>query len=174
VLGELARRKAEGLRVGLSLSGPRQGETLRRALAVTVDGVGLFDCVQATWNLLERSAGEALAEARAAGIGVVVKEALANGRLTARNEEPTFAPRRRILEAEAARLGTTIDALALAAALAQPWADVVLSGAVTGEQLESNLAALAVTLDEAAVVRLRSLEEPAEEHWARRGQLAWN
>jgi aryl-alcohol dehydrogenase-like predicted oxidoreductase len=162
------------VRVGLSLSGPRQGETLRRALAISIDGVRLFDGVQATWNLLERSAGPALAEAHAAGLGVVVKEALANGRLTARNEEPDFAPRRRVLEAEAGRLGATIDALALAAALAQPWADVVLSGAVTAEQLASNLGALAVGPVDAADGPLRALEGPAEEYWPRRGQLPWN
>ena len=59
VLGELARLKADGVRVGLSLSGPRQGETLRRALAISIDGARLFDGVQATWDLLERSAGPA-------------------------------------------------------------------------------------------------------------------
>jgi aryl-alcohol dehydrogenase-like predicted oxidoreductase len=174
VRGELARMKADGVRVGLSLSGPRQCDLVGRALAITIDGVRLFDCVQATWNLLERSAGPALAEAHAAGLGVVIKEALANGRLTARNEDPDFAPRRRALEAEAARLGTTIDALALAVALAQPWADVVLSGAVTREQVASNLGALAVALDEAAEGHLAILEEPAPDYWARRGQLAWN
>jgi aryl-alcohol dehydrogenase-like predicted oxidoreductase len=174
VLGELARLKADGVHVGLSLSGPRQGETLRRALAIAIDGVRLFDSVQATWNLLERSAGPALAEAHAAGMGVVIKEALANGRLTARNEDPDFAPRRQALEAQAARLGTTIDALALAVALAQSWADLVLSGAVTREQLVSNLGALAVALDEAMEGHLRTLEEPAADYWARRGQLTWN
>jgi aryl-alcohol dehydrogenase-like predicted oxidoreductase len=174
VLGELARLKADGVRIGLSLSGPHQGETLRRAMAVDIDGVRLFDCVQATWNLLERSAGPALAEARAAGMGVVIKEALANGRLTARNDDPAFASRRRFLEAEAGRLRTTIDALALAAVLAQPWADVVLSGAVTGEQLASNLGAVIVAADETAQEQLRTLEEPAREYWAGRGQLAWN
>lgn len=44
------------------------------------DGAPLFDCVQATWNLLEQSAGGALAEARQAGMDVIVKEAMANGR----------------------------------------------------------------------------------------------
>ena len=45
--------------------------------------------------------------------------------------------------AEAAReRGTSEDVVALAAALARPWADVVLSGAATVAQLESNLAAL--------------------------------
>ena len=99
---------------------------------------------------------------------------LATGRLTVRKEDPAFASRQRVLEAEAGRLGTTIDALALAAALAQPWADVVLSGAVTGEQLASNLGALAVGIDEVAEERLLTLEEPAEEYWSRRGELAWN
>ena len=39
----------------------------------------LFDCVQATWNVMEQSAGPALLEAREAGLEVIVKEALANG-----------------------------------------------------------------------------------------------
>ena len=94
---------------------------------MTVDGVRLFDCVQATWNLLEPSAGPALAEAHAAGLGVIIKEALANGRLTARNDDPTSPA----AAGPGGRGGCgwvpTLDALALAAVLAQPWADVVLS-----------------------------------------------
>ena len=43
--------------------------------------VGGFDCVQATWNVLEPSAGPALAAAHDAGLGVIIKEAVANGRL---------------------------------------------------------------------------------------------
>src|SRR5262245_22051482 len=39
VLDELGRLKADGVRVGLSLSGPRQGETLGRAIGITVGGV---------------------------------------------------------------------------------------------------------------------------------------
>ena len=135
-------------------------------MEVDVAGERLFDCVQATWNLLEPSAGPALAEAHAAGMGVIVKEALANGRLTARNDDPAFAARRRVLEAEASRLGTTLDALALAAALARPWADVVLSGAATAEQLRSNLAASAVAWDDRAGERLGALAEDPEEYWA--------
>ncbi len=133
-------RSATGVKIGLTLSGPRQAETLQRALSVMSDGQRVFDCVQATWNLLEPSAGPALQAAHDAGMGVIVKEALANGRLTARNHDADFADKRRLLEAESARLRTTPDALALAAVLAQPWADVVLSGAATAEQLRSNLA----------------------------------
>ena len=69
VLAELARLRDGGLVVGLSSSGPAQADTIRRALEVTAAGVAPFACVQATWNLLEPSAGPALAEASAAGWG---------------------------------------------------------------------------------------------------------
>ena len=83
-----------------------------RALEVVVDGEQLFDCVQATWNLLERSAEPALRQAHDRGLGVTIKEALANGRLTARNQDAGFALQRRQLEATAHRLGATTDVLA--------------------------------------------------------------
>ncbi len=174
VLSELARLRASGLRIGLTLSGPRQAEVLRRAMEVCVEGQPLFDCVQATWNLLEPSAGPVLREAHDAGLGVIVKEALANGRLTERNAEPAFASRRQVLQAEAARRQTTLDGLALAAALAQPWADMVLSGAATVEQLRSNAAALAVPWDAKAAERLQAVVENPEEYWSVRGRLRWN
>jgi aryl-alcohol dehydrogenase-like predicted oxidoreductase len=174
VLGELARLRASGVRIGLTLSGPRQADVLRRALAVRVDGAALFDSVQATWNLLEPSAGLALREAHEAGLGVILKEVLANGRLTERNDDPAFAPRRRVLLAAVARLQTTLDGLALAAALAQPWADVVLSGAATVEQLRSNAAAFAVAWDAQAAEGLQSVVEGPEEYWSNRGRLPWN
>ncbi len=174
VLAALARLKSGGITIGLSVSGPRQPEVIRRAMVVRADGVRLFDVVQATWNLLEPSAGAALAEAHAAGMGVIVKEALANGRLTERNAEPAFAAKRAALEAQAARLGCTLDALAIAAALAQPWAGVVLSGAATVEQLRSNLAALDVAWDDEAAAALAPLAEPAAEYWATRSALPWN
>ena len=92
VLDELARLRAGGLADRPVAERPAAGgdaaagagRRRRRASA-------LFDAVQATWNLLEPSAGPALAEAHAAGVGVIVKEALANGRLTARNDDPAFA-----------------------------------------------------------------------------------
>lgn len=174
VIAGLARLKAEGVAIGLSLTGAAQGDTLRRALEVEHGGARLFDAVQATWNLLEPSAGPALAEARAAGLGVIVKEALANGRLTERNADPAFAPKLAVLRREAGRLGTSVDALALAAALAQPWAGVVLSGAATVDQLASNLAAAEVHLDDEAADRLSTLAQDAESYWAERSRMPWN
>jgi aryl-alcohol dehydrogenase-like predicted oxidoreductase len=174
VLDELARLRAAGVRIGLSTSGPRQAETIGRALAVRRDGARLFDVVQATWNLLERSAEGALADARACGVGVIVKEALANGRLTARNREPGLAAALRALAGEAARAGCDVDALAIAAALARPWADVVLSGAATPEQLASNVRAVDVAWSGALAERLAGLAMAPEAYWRLRSALPWN
>ncbi len=150
VLSELSALRDGGLTIGLSVSGPRQAEEIRRALAVSVDGVNPFQSVQATWNLLEPSAGPALAEAHDAGWGVIVKEALANGRLASQ------------------------DQIALAAALANPWVDVVLSGAVTVDQLRSNVMAATMPLVPDHLAELAKMAEPADQYWKERSQLAWS
>ena len=174
LLAELAALKRGGVRIGLSTSGPQQADVIARAAEVRVDGERLFDAVQATWNLLEPAAGPALAAAREAGLGVIVKEALANGRLTDRNRDDDFAEQRALLAREAERLGATVDALALAAVLAQPWADVVLSGATTVAQLRANLRALETPWDAGAATALGALAEPAGAYWRRRAALPWN
>jgi aryl-alcohol dehydrogenase-like predicted oxidoreductase len=169
VLTELGRLAESGLAIGLTVSGPRQGDVVRRALEVRVDGRSPFDCVQATWNLLEQSAGPVLAEAKQAGWGVIVKEALANGRLVAHTDRPLPGT----LASLSGRLGVTPDAVAIAAALAQPWSDVVLSGAVTVDQLESNLAAADVALSPDDLASLAECPEPPDQYWATRAALAW-
>lgn len=174
VLDELARLRDGGLAIGLSVSGAAQADTLARALDIAVGGAPLFATVQATWNLLEPSAGAMLATAHAAGMGVIVKEALANGRLTDRNTDPAFAPQLRQLRAAAAHQGITVDALALAAVLNQPWADVVLSGAATPAQIAANVAALDVSWDDNLAAALDGLAEVPATYWATRSKLSWN
>ena len=162
LLAALARLRADGVLVGLTTSGPRQAETIRRALRLTVGGQPLFAAAQVTWNLLEPSAGPAAAEAASAGCAILVKEAVANGRLAPGGDPPGA-----LTELAAAR-GVTEDAIALAAALANPWASVVLSGAVTGAQLHANLAALT-----AGPVPGLDLAEPPAAYWAARSARPW-
>ncbi|MFY4719861.1 aldo/keto reductase [Streptomyces sp. LaBMicrA B280] len=163
----LAEAAAGGLTVGFSTSGPRQADTVRAALAVTVDGAPLFRTVQSTYNILEHSAAPALAEAHDAGLTVIVKEGMANGRLAGPN-----APE--ALRSIAAEEGLGPDAVALAWILRQPWAGVVLSGAATLTQLSSNLHAPAVDLDADRMTRLATLTEEPRAYWERRGQLPWH
>jgi aryl-alcohol dehydrogenase-like predicted oxidoreductase len=162
VLEDLAHLRSSGVSVGLSVTGPKQSNTIERAL-----DVGGFDAVQATWNLLEPSAGTALVAAHSAGLMVIVKESLANGRLTNRGRFSELA--------EAARLvDSTPDALALAAVLAQPWVDVVLSGATTVDELRSNGAALELRPEPSLIERLASIREDPLVYWDTRAALLWN
>jgi aryl-alcohol dehydrogenase-like predicted oxidoreductase len=164
LLDELRSVRESGLVLGFSTSGPLQADAIVRGLQERVDGEPLFSTVQSTWNVLEPSAGPALAEAHADGRGVLIKEAMANGRLAA-----TDGP----LGGVAGRLGTTPDRIALAAVHAQPWADVVLSGAVTVDQVRSNASAVDVMLPDDVLAAMNELAQPPERYWADRAALPW-
>lgn len=164
---KLAEAAAQGLSIGFSTSGPAQAEAIRAALAVTVDGEPLFRTVQSTYNVLETSAAPALAEAHDAGLTVIVKEGMANGRLAAEHAPDA-------VRAIAEETGLGADAVSLALILRQPWAGVVLSGAATSAQLASNLHAAVVDLDEDQLTRLAALAEDPDVYWERRGQLPWH
>ncbi|MCD9900023.1 aldo/keto reductase [Streptomyces sp. MT29] len=163
----LAALAAEGVAVGFSTSGPDQADAIRAALALTVDGNPLFRTVQATYNALETSAAPALAEAHEAGLTVIVKEGMANGRL-AGDEAPA------VFREIAADAGVGGDAVALALVLHQPWAGVALSGAATVTQLAGNLHAPVVDLDEEQRDRLEALVEEPASYWRHRAALPWH
>lgn len=165
LLDALARLRDSAVAVGFSTSGPGQGETILRALEVDRAGGRLFSSVQSTWNLLEPSAGAALAQASRRELTVIVKESLANGRLVT---NPPAAVRE-----IADRLGTGPDAVALAAVRAQRWANRILLGSADTGQLEQNLRAADITLDDADLARLTANPEHPEEYWRHRAGLSW-
>lgn len=176
LIDAIARLREKGIRAGLSVSGAGQDVAIRRALTVRRDGERVFDSVQATWNLLERGAESALAEAHDVGMKVVVKESLANGRLTHdnRNDDDVFSPRLAQIRALAESRGTTIEKLALAAALTRPWADIVLTGAATVGQIRSSVAAAEVDYDAELDEQIRPLSIASEEYWRARTSFRWN
>ena len=165
LLAALARLRDDGVRVGFSTSGSRQAETVRAGAGLQVAGARLFDAVQATWNPLEPSVGDALAEAHADGLRVLVKESLANGRLA-------IDPPAALVQLAAAR-GVGPDAVALALAAAQPWADTVLLGPDSTERLRANLRLRDVVVDDELIDALGDLAEPPEAYWRRRSELPW-
>ncbi|MCU0268909.1 MAG: aldo/keto reductase [Acidimicrobiales bacterium] len=183
VLGALSELRDSGLCIGISTSGPRQADVVRRAIGLERGGRPLFDTVQATWNVLEPSAGDALAEAHDAGMGVIVKEAVANGRLTERDPRRVAMVRDVLARAvepddpDDPATGHPLDVLAIAAVLRRPWADVVLSGAATVGQLASNLRAVDLATavpGDADPDDLAPLAESAEQYWRTRSALPWN
>lgn len=176
----LLRALVEGRRagayraVGLTLSGPTSARALELAIAARADCEAVFDVVQATFNCIEPSLAAPLAAAHDGGLGVIVKEALANGRLTPANTRPEDAGLMRALGELAGRVSCGIDQLALAFVLARPFVDVVLSGAATSGQLASHLGALSLALDAETSGALAALAEPAARYWQTRSTLRWS
>lgn len=163
---ELARLRDSGVRLGFSTSGAAQAEAIERGWELEVGGRQLFSAVQSTWNSLEPSVAAALAEVHFGGWQVLVKETLANGRLAVR--APEIATR------IGRRHGVGPDAIALAHVLAQPWADLVLIGPASVEQLVSNLAACSVDLGDSECAELSKLASDPATYWGERSALAWH
>ena len=138
-------------------------------MEIEVNGQKLFDSVQCTYNIFEQRPGPTLLDAHNAGMDIIIKEGLANGR----------ALRNKSVKKYAEELSCSPDQLALACILAQPFKPRVLSGAIKPEQLQSNLKA------ELLAERLRGDQElldkimkdcvmESEEYWNERSQLVWN
>jgi aryl-alcohol dehydrogenase-like predicted oxidoreductase len=162
----LAELSANGVAVGFSTSGPAQAAAIERAFALEVAGRPVFSAVQSTWNVLEPSAGPALAAAHAAGKRVLVKETLANGRLAVEAPET--------LREVAAAHGTGPDAVAVAAVLANDWADRAVIGPASPAQLAANLQAAALELTPAERDALAALAEEPGAYWRHRSSLEWD
>jgi aryl-alcohol dehydrogenase-like predicted oxidoreductase len=164
-------RRERGWAIGLSVSSPQQGEVLSAAMKLTVQGGQrkLFDSVQCTYNLLEQRPGPMLEEAHKSGMDIIIKEGLANGRILQHPSVINYAQ----------QLGCTPDQLALACILVQPFEPRVLSGAITSDQLQSNLGAsrVAETLRQDPTLLeeiMNSCVMESEEYWAERAALVWN
>ena len=175
LLAALVEERARGTyaAVGLTLSGPSSEAALRAATTARSSGEPVFDVVQATFNVLEPSLAAALADAHAAGVGVIAKEVHANGRLTPANDRAHDRALLATLHAAAAPLGLTVDQLALSWVLSHPFVDVALSGAATVAHLHSHASAPTARLAGAVSSKLADLAEPPARYWHTRSTLPW-
>jgi aryl-alcohol dehydrogenase-like predicted oxidoreductase len=175
-------REEKGWKIGLSVSGPSQDELIREAMQIKVASQQrLFDSVQVTYNILEQRPHDALIEAHKAGLDIIIKEGLANGRVLS---NPT------LLELSST-LNCQPDQLALAAILAQSFRPRVLSGSVSADQLRSNLGSfysiedsesmsvaerLVSTTEGQGVLQklMESCRMESDKYWGDRSALKWN
>jgi aryl-alcohol dehydrogenase-like predicted oxidoreductase len=159
----------------------------RAATVAELRGWAPVVALQLDYSLLQRSVeGEQFGVARALGLGVTPFSPLAGGRLSGKytrtERSPADSGRAQLLtpsltdgmfdvielvEKIAAELGTTAAAVALAWVRQRPEITSILVGARRVDQLEANIASLAVELPDEAVQRLNaattpSLDFPAE------------
>ena len=162
-------RKERGWAIGLSVSGPNQDDILREAMKIKVDDETLFDSVQCTFNVLEQKPGPALQAAADSGMDIIIKEGMANGRVFQSEK----------LRGHAQALSCGVDQVALAFILLQGFHPRVLSGAVTPEQLKSNLKALHVAdmLQQDSTLLEKISKDclvDSDQYWSDRSALSWN
>lgn len=175
VLDELHRiKKTDRIKIGLSVSGANQKDVVSEASEVRVGGEELFDSFQVTYNLLDTSTHEILRKLIEKGKMVIIKEALANGRLLQNRNFPQYETLYRRMDEIASDHQVGTDAIALRYVIDRLQPNLVLSGASTRQQLDSNLKALAIQLSKEEITTLEKLHIEPETYWSERKQLSWN
>jgi aryl-alcohol dehydrogenase-like predicted oxidoreductase len=166
-------KKTYGLEIGLTTTGANQMEIMRLALDVEVEDQPLFDSFQITYNVFDQS----IAELVGADFDrtIIVKEALANGRVFPNNEKyPHYAAQYKLLTELGEKYNVGVDAIALRFCMDSIKSNIVLSGASTPEQLSENLKAYDFELTAEEINQLRFLRVSPDAYWEERKALEWN
>ncbi len=169
VLNELHKlKKAHNLKIGLTSSGVSQKEVIEKSLEIEIEGETLFGSYQVTYNILEQSALPILEKLMASKKTVIIKEALANGRVFLKNSGSE------ILSQLAQKYKVGVDAIALRFVIDTLNPTYVLSGASTIDQLKENYKALDFQLTKDEIEDLNKLKETSSTYWNERNKLAWH
>ena len=175
VLNKLAEMKSQyNMLIGLTTTGDNQVEVIGYAMDVSVDGVGLFDAYQVTYNTLDQSLSEVSDLLTGAGKRMIIKEALANGRVFKNDKYPNYNSLYVSLDEMAKKYRVGVDAIALRFCMQTIAPFMVLSGASQPPQLTENLKSNDFILEEEDLIILKSFKIDPKTYWAERKLLQWN
>ncbi len=175
VLNQLYQIKKEtGLLIGITTSGANQKEVITTALEVKVNDEDLFDSFQVTYNVFEQSTFSILENVLRQGKKVIIKEALANGRVFRNEKFQHYNNAYQSLEQLSKKYHVGIDAVALRFVIDGLQPTYVLSGASNSMQLHQNLKALNFTFTSEELELLKTLKVAPEDYWNERSVLNWN
>ncbi|MFT7119920.1 MAG: aryl-alcohol dehydrogenase-like predicted oxidoreductase [Neolewinella sp.] len=175
VLRRLSSLREEfGIVLGITTSGANQVDVLHKAMNVEVDGKSLFDVFQVTYNVFDQDLVTVADEISKRNKRVVVKEALANGRVFPNGDYPQHAKAYRVLIDLAKKYEVGVDAIALRFCMDSIPVFKVLSGAANEGHLSSNLEVAKFKLDEEDIMDLKTLSMPPKDYWDERKRLGWN
>jgi len=167
-------KKEFGLLIGLTSSGSNQAEIIKKSLSFERDGQSLFDIFQVTYNVFDQSLAKVATALTSQNKRIVVKEALANGRVFSNPDFPQYADMYKKLEKLASKYEVGIDAIALRFCLESINPFMVLSGASEGNHIAENLKTNAFKLEENELTDLKNLAVDPEHYWKERSHLIWN
>lgn len=167
-------KEEENINVGLTTTGSNQSEVLQKAIDVYFKGEPLFDVFQCTYNILDQSIYELGRQILADEKQLVIKEALANGRLFPNAVYPAYETLYKELELLSNIYEVGVDAIALQFCSEKLKGSIVLSGANQPEYLEQNLKANGFKLNSEEIEKLSQFKIAPNRYWDERKQLTWN
>jgi len=160
--------------IGLTSTGANQHEVLKRALDVEVASSQIFDVFQFTYNIFDQSLATIAKEISNRQKRVVIKEAMANGRIFPNDRYPHYSRVYDTLSKLAQTYEVGIDAIALRFCLDSIPIFKVLSGAANEEHMMDNLKTSTFELKEDEISLLREFSIDPKDYWNERKQLNWN
>ncbi|WP_299364475.1 aldo/keto reductase [Winogradskyella sp.] len=166
-------KEKHNVKIGITSSGTAQEKIIQEAQKIAFDGVGLFDSYQVTFNIFEQSTSTILKELIAKEKTVIIKEALANGRVLSNTNFKNYEVAYDYLEALSKKYDVGIDAIAIRFIMDDLEPTIVLSGASHIDHLKQNLKALDFGLNGDEIVQLKSFAISAQDYWNERSTLKW-
>lgn len=167
-------KKENNLKIGLTTTGTNQVEVIKKGLGIIVDGEPLFDVFQVTYNFLEQSLLEISDELLRQKKSIVIKEALANGRIFRNSTYPHYQKTYALLEKLAKKYDVGADAISLRFIKQTIANATILSGVSTITQLEQNLKLNNFSLSDDEISKLSLFKVASDFYWNERKKLTWN
>ncbi len=166
-------KQQHGLELGLSVSGYNQNEIIHSALSIQLNNVDLFDSIQVTFNVFDQQFLEIHRFIKESGKKVIIKEALANGRIFPNANYPGYQKFYRYVLELAKKYDVGLDAIALRFCIdaLQPYS--VLSGASKQSHLSSNLRANDFRLSSEELHNIKAFATDTKSYWEERSRLKW-
>lgn len=173
VISKLIEIKNEhNIQIGITVTGNNQNEIIQKVLEIDEKNGGLFDSFQVSFNLFEQSLLEI--EKLLIGKQLIIKEALANGRVFPNQDYSHYNRTYQILSNLSKKYNVGIDAIALRFCIATFPNAIILSGAGNTKQLEENLKANTFNLSTVELEELRCCKVEPLFYWNERKNLSWN
>lgn len=166
-------KKEFKIQIGISVSGANQNEIIEKALSIEFNNELLFDCFQVTFNVFDQSLLLIVDQIKRRNKKIIIKEALANGRIFPNDKYRNYSKTYHKLRALANKYKIGVDAIAIRFCMDMISPLSVLSGASEEPQLLTNLEALKVKLSSDDLTSLKDLAVETEAYWTERKKLGW-
>lgn len=167
-------KKNHHIKIGITTTGENQVDVIKKAMEVVVDDDSLFDVFQVTYNVLDQSLKSVSSLLASKNKSVIIKEALANGRVFRNSNYPHYNKMNDALEALASKYHVGVDAICLQYCGQTIPGSMVLSGAANSEQVQENIKMANFNLTDGELQNLFGFQVDNSNYWAERKQLQWN